>query len=200
MTLGRCAVGLVPALMTYGFATRAEDDRAVGDDFHRRLRRHRGDRGNLRDALLQELAHDERQRRDVALRVALDERDVDVADEAGVGERLVEPFARFVERWERRNLHDADDRAAGVVGAAARGRQREAGQQTSADLERCTILHRTNRAYYCRVCKPFGRLSDRIVIFTMRSSFGYFSSRYRFDSAYNRFGLPSGGSEIGSSP
>ena len=78
-----------------------EDDRAVGDDFHRRLRCYGGDRGDLRDVPLQELAHDERESRDVALRVALDECDGDVADEAGVGERFVEAFARFVERWER---------------------------------------------------------------------------------------------------
>ena len=82
----------------------------------------RGDGGDLGHVLLEELAHDERQRRDVALRVSLEERDVDVAYEPGVGECLVESFARFVERRERRDLYDADDRSARVVAAAARER------------------------------------------------------------------------------
>src|SRR5438552_8318107 len=45
-----------------------------------------------------------------------------------------------------------------------------------------------------------GGAAERIVIFTIRSIFGYFSSRYLFDSPYKRLGLPSGGSETGRSP
>ena len=112
----------------------AENDRAVGDDLHRRLRRDRGDRRDLRHAFLEELAHDERQCRNVALRVSLEECDVDIAHESRVGECLVKSFARLVELDERRDLHHADDRTAGVVAGAACGRNGEARQRGKADM------------------------------------------------------------------
>jgi hypothetical protein len=62
----------------------------------------------MRDILLEKFAHDQRERRNIALRVALDDRDGRILEQPGVAERAKKSFAGLIEVRLRGDLCEAD--------------------------------------------------------------------------------------------
>jgi hypothetical protein len=85
----------------------------------------------MRDALLNEIFHDERKRGHVALSVALDDRYRRIPEYSGVGERLEESVPRFIEISGGRDLRIADyfSRALIAFAACDESRKRNEGCQ-----------------------------------------------------------------------
>jgi hypothetical protein len=73
----------------------------------------------MRDALLQELVHDEGERWHIALCISLDDRDGRVLQYPGIGKRAKETVARFIQRRGRRYLRKADDLSWALISLSA---------------------------------------------------------------------------------
>ncbi|HEX6576270.1 MAG TPA: hypothetical protein VF042_14985 [Gemmatimonadaceae bacterium] len=63
----------------------------------------------MSDILLNEVIHDQVERRDVALRVALDDGYRGIFQESRISESLEEPFTCFLEIRLRRRLRESND-------------------------------------------------------------------------------------------
>ena len=140
-----------------------EDDGAIGDDLEGGLRRDRGQGGDLRHILLQELLHDERQRRDVPLRIPLEERDVDVLHVARIRHRLEESLPRFVHGLDRGDLYDANNGSVATFIPSACGGQEHRGDRTHTDQRKQPSRHGGTVAGRGRQAAGRGKPTERYL-------------------------------------
>jgi hypothetical protein len=116
--------------------------RPVSDRFEGSLGRNRRYRRNVRDTLLNEIAHDERKRRDITLGVALDDRYRRIGEDPRVGECAKKSVAGFIQCRRGGNLRKADDSFRLVLCRRARGNdcEREERRQPKVSCDRAANM------------------------------------------------------------